>query len=120
MKGDNVARRLSRNKCVGYRDVARLSIIADRIAVKKREHNAQADEWSARLDAMDTAEPGAFAIGDAVVAEREQDLARIESDMKQLSNLPPIANVAATNVARDISLMPAPATRQLRREKRRK
>jgi hypothetical protein len=69
-------------------DVSRLSEIGDRIAAKKRAHDAKADEWASRLDKIDAKEPEAFAYGDGVVAEREQDLAQFESDMRKLSNLP--------------------------------
>lgn len=65
-----------------------MGAIGQRIAAKKAAHNAKADEWAARLDAVDALEPRAFAIGDAAVAEREDDLAQFESDMKVLSNLP--------------------------------
>lgn len=73
---------------VRARIMSKLSAIADRIATKKQKHDAKADEWAARLDGLDAREPQAFAVGDAVVAEREQDMAQFESDMRQLSNLP--------------------------------
>lgn len=65
-----------------------MGAIGQRIAAKKAKHDAKAEEWAARLDAVDALEPRAFAIGDAAVAEREQDIAQFESDMKVLSNLP--------------------------------
>jgi hypothetical protein len=68
--------------------VSKLGSIADRIAQKKVSHDAKADEWAARLDALDRREPGAFAIGDAVIEEREGDLADMERTMRSLSNLP--------------------------------
>lgn len=93
-----------------------LASIGDRLVVKKREHDAQADEWSARLDAMDKDEPAAFAAGDAVVKERESDLAEFETDMRKLSNFPPIVGAPVlTRGGRDVSLMPV-SVKQLRRK----
>ena len=68
--------------------MTKLSSIGDRIAAKKKAHDAKADEWGSRLDSIDAREPAAFAAGDAVLAEREQDIDQFERDMKQLSNLP--------------------------------
>jgi hypothetical protein len=67
--------------------MTKLAAIADRIKSKKAAHDAKADEWAQRLDAIEQREPQAFAAGDAVLAEREQDLAVMESEMRQLSNL---------------------------------
>lgn len=68
--------------------VSKLGAIADRIAAKKNAHDAKADEWAARLDALDQREPDAFAIGDAVIEEREVDLRDMETTMRKLGNLP--------------------------------
>lgn len=73
------------------RPMTKLSAIADGIAAKKAAHDRQADLWAARLDALDKREPQAFAVGDAVIAEREADLAGMESDLRSLSNLSPLA-----------------------------
>jgi hypothetical protein len=67
---------------------SRLGEIADRIARKRSAHDAKAEEWAKRLDAIDKAEPGAFAAGDAAVAEREADMKEFEDTIRQLSNLP--------------------------------
>lgn len=72
--------------------MSKLGAIADRIAAKKAAHDAKADEWGARLDALDGREPEAFAIGDAVIAEREGDLAEMERTMRSLSNLPNVVS----------------------------
>jgi hypothetical protein len=68
--------------------VSKLASIADRMKAKKLAHDAKADEWAKRLDAMDQHEPQAFSIGDALLAEREADLAQMEADLRGLSNLP--------------------------------
>lgn len=68
--------------------MSKLGAIADRIAEKKKAHDAKADEWAARLDALDRREPDAFAIGDAVIEEREGDLRDMENTMRTLGNLP--------------------------------
>jgi hypothetical protein len=68
--------------------VSKLAAIGDRIKTKKLAHDAKADEWAARLDAIEKREPAAFAIGDAVIAEREADLSEMEGTMRTLSNLP--------------------------------
>ena len=72
----------------GRTTMGKLGSIAERIAQKKAAHDAKAEEWGARLDAMDAREPEAFRVGDAVIAERDQDLASMERDLRQLSNLP--------------------------------
>lgn len=74
--------------------MSKLGAIAERIAAKKEAHDKKADEWAARLDALDRREPDAFAIGDAVIGEREADLTDMESSMRTLSNLP---NVLTTS-----------------------
>lgn len=68
--------------------VSKLGGIAERIAQKKTAHDAKADEWAVRLDALDAREPAAFAAGDEVIGEREADLADMEATMRTLSNLP--------------------------------
>jgi len=40
------------------------------------------------LNKLDAREPEAFAIGDAVISERETDLTDMERSMRTLSNLP--------------------------------
>lgn len=72
--------------------VSKLGAIADRIAEKKKAHDAKADEWALRLDALDRREPDAFAIGDAVIAEREGDLSDMERTMRSLGNLPNVVS----------------------------
>lgn len=68
--------------------MGKLGEIAQRIAAKKKAHEAKADEWARRLDAIDRKEPEAFAIGDAAIIERETDMADMEKDLRQLSNFP--------------------------------
>lgn len=68
--------------------LSKLAAIADRIKTKKEAHDKKADEWAARLDAIDKREPEAFEAGDHVLAERETDLADMEATMRALSNLP--------------------------------
>jgi hypothetical protein len=72
--------------------VSKLGAIAERIAAKKIAHDAKADEWARRLDAIDRREPEAFAIGDAVIDERETDLADMEREMRTISNLPNVVS----------------------------
>ena len=72
--------------------VSKLGEIAARIAEKKASHDAKADEWAQRLDALDRREPAAFAIGDAVIEERELDLHDMERNMRQISNLPNVVS----------------------------
>jgi hypothetical protein len=70
------------------RRLSTLGSVAERIAAKKAAHAAKADEWAARLDAIDAREPAAFEMGDAAVAERETDIGDMEANMRALSNLP--------------------------------
>lgn len=72
--------------------VSKLGAIAERIAAKKAAHDAKADEWALRLDGLDRREPDAFAIGDAVIEEREADLSDMERSMRQLGNLPNVVS----------------------------
>lgn len=71
--------------------VSKLAAVADRIKTKKEAYDAKGDEWAVRLDALDKREPEAFAAGDAVVSERESDLAEMEATMKAISNLPNVS-----------------------------
>ena len=71
-----------------HQRMSKLGDIAARIVAKRDAHNVIADGFAARLDALDKAEPAAFAVGDQVIAERAADLATFEADMRQLSNLP--------------------------------
>jgi len=75
--------------------MSRLGSIAERIAAKKLAHDSKADEWAQRLDALDRREPEAFAIGDAVIEERETDLADMEKNMRSISNLPNVVSLAS-------------------------
>ena len=70
------------------RRMSKLAAIGDRIAAKKAAHDRKADEWAKRLDAVDQREKDAFAIGEAVIIERETDLTELESTVRTLSNLP--------------------------------
>ena len=70
------------------RRMSKLAAIGDRIAAKKAAHDRQADLWAARLNAVDEREKHAFAIGEAVIIEREADLSELESTVRTLSNLP--------------------------------
>lgn len=74
------------------RRVSKLGAIAERIAAKKAAHDAKADEWADRLNKLDAREPDAFAIGDAVIEERELDLSDMERSMRQLGNLPNVVS----------------------------
>ena len=69
---------------VGVADVAG---IADRISQKKEARSKWAESMAARLDAMDAAEPAAFAGAEAVLAAQESDLGRLEEENKKLGNL---------------------------------
>jgi hypothetical protein len=91
----DASKRLDRVLEAGIKEGKRLSklgSIAGRITAKKASHDAKADEWAARLDAIDEREPEAFAIGDAVIEERETDLADMEREMRTLSNLPNVVS----------------------------
>lgn len=72
--------------------LSKLGEIGLRIAAKKEAHDRKADELAARLDAIDKREPAAFAIGDAVIEEREMDLRDMERSMRALSNLPNVVS----------------------------
>lgn len=67
--------------------MSKLGAVAERLKAKKAVHDAKADEWASRLDALDRREPEAFRAGDTVIGEREVDLAEMEATMRNLSNL---------------------------------
>lgn len=76
--------------------MATLSAMAERIAQKKAVHQAKADEWSKRLDAIDKVEPAMFAAGDEVVAAAEEDIAGFEQEMKDIGkNIAPLSGSPA-------------------------
>lgn len=70
--------------------MSKLAAIADRIARKKAEHDAKADEWAKRLDDIEKREPEVFAVGEHAVASREVDLKDMEETMRALGNLGPL------------------------------
>lgn len=80
-----------RTGMVEGRKMSKLAAISERIVEKKAAHDKKADEWAARLDALDQREPGAFAIGDAVIEEKEGDVAEMEKNMRTISNLPNVS-----------------------------
>ena len=59
-----------------------------RMQEKKAQHNMVAADWASRLDQLDKREPAAFAAADAILSERETDMAEMEANIKTLSNLP--------------------------------
>src|ERR1700744_5411436 len=68
--------------------MSKLGAVSDRIVAKKIAHDKKADEWAARLDALDESEKTAFAFGDGVISERETDVKEMQADMRKISNLP--------------------------------
>lgn len=70
------------------RPMSKLAAVAERMAKKRAEHDAHADRFMAKLDAIDKAEPAAIARGEAFLAEREADMREFEDTLRQLSNLP--------------------------------
>lgn len=80
------------HQMVREKRVSKLGEIGLRIAAKKEAHDRKADDWAKRLDALDKREPTAFAIGDAVIEEREIDLSDMERSMRALSNLPNVVS----------------------------
>jgi len=79
------------------RRMSKLAAIGDRIAAKKAAHDRKADEWAKRLDAVDAREKDAFAIGEAVIIEREADLSELEGTVRTLSNLPLVVPGQSSN-----------------------
>jgi hypothetical protein len=73
----------------------RLSKLAEAVAAikdKKIAHDAKGQEWMDRLAKVGEREADAFAIGDAVIDEREADLREMEQTMRELSNLPNVVS----------------------------
>lgn len=88
-------------------EMGKLAGIADRIKDKAAAHARKADEWAARLDAIDQREPEAFAVGEAAIAEREADLTSMENDLRALSNLP-LQDSAPSSSGSEVPAAPKP------------
>ncbi len=65
-----------------------LGNVLSRMQEKKAQHNMVAADWASRLDQLDKREPAAFAAADAILSERETDMAEMEANIKTLSNFP--------------------------------
>jgi hypothetical protein len=63
-----------------------------RMQQKKAHHGMVAADWATRLDELDKREPEAFAAGEAILSERETDMAEMEANVRALSNTRPLAS----------------------------
>lgn len=68
----------------------KLSTLGQRIKDTQAKMAAEADKINARLDALDEQAPGAFAKARAVVDQHHSEVAALETEISQLSNLPPV------------------------------
>jgi hypothetical protein len=68
--------------------MGKLSEAASRIKAKKAAHDAMADDWNARMNAIDKTEARVKPMVEQVISERVADLAGLEADMRELSNFP--------------------------------
>jgi hypothetical protein len=79
----------------GIAEGKRVSKLAEAVAAikdKKLAHDAKGQEWMDRLAKITEREVEAYAIGDAVVNEREADLREMEATMRELGNLPNVGS----------------------------
>ncbi len=79
--------------------MATLSAVAERIKQKQAAHQAKADQISKRLDALDQAEPAAFASLEYSIGSMEVDLSSMESEVRALSNGAPLAPPAGAQLS---------------------
>ena len=68
--------------------MGKLHQVAQRIASTKKTLEAQADKLALRLDELDKKGPDAFGNANAILDQHHADLDAMESELRQLSNLP--------------------------------
>jgi chromosome segregation ATPase len=69
------------------RPMGKLQTLAERIASKKKELDAEADKVLSKLDELDHQTPQAFDRAHSIVDGAKADVASLESELRQLSNL---------------------------------
>lgn len=93
---DQIARRADRIAAANtfvenYREgrgMGKLQEVAQRIAKTKQTLEAEADKLLTRLDGIDRQAPEAFARSNAILDQHKTDLDSMESELRQLSNVP--------------------------------
>lgn len=68
--------------------MGKLHQVAQRIADTKKKLEAEADKLNEKLDGLDAKAPDAFAKGHAIIEQHNADVDAMESELRQLSNLP--------------------------------
>ena len=68
--------------------MATLAEVAVRAGEAKKRHQVRADGYAAKLDGIEQREPEAFARADAVMDALSVDLDTMDTELRQLSNLP--------------------------------
>jgi uncharacterized phage infection (PIP) family protein YhgE len=68
--------------------MGKLQSVAQRIAATKQSLEAEADKLAGRLDEIDKKAPQAFQRGHDILSQHNADLDAMESELRQLSNLP--------------------------------
>lgn len=68
--------------------MGKLQSIAERIKQTKSSLEAEADKLAAQLDEIDKVAPSAFANGTAYIGQLKTDVHTMDSELRQLSNLP--------------------------------
>lgn len=74
------------------RKMGKLSAVAQRISDTRRKLDDEADRLANRLDGLDKKAPEAFAVAHSVVDSQHADLDGMEAELRQLSNLGPLAS----------------------------
>ncbi len=68
--------------------MGKLHLVAQRTKELKTKLDAEGDKMLAKLDSIDAAAPAAFANAHAVIDSQKSDIENMESELKQISNLP--------------------------------
>lgn len=68
--------------------MGKLHLVAQRIGDTRKRLDAEADKLAAKLDSLDAKAPEAFSRADAIIASQNADIDNMESELRQLSNLP--------------------------------
>ena len=68
--------------------MGKLQAVAQRIRQTKTNLEAEADKLAGKLDELDKKAPAAFERGHTIIAQHNADVDAMDSELRQLSNLP--------------------------------
>ncbi len=73
---------------INHYPMGKLQEVAQRIADTRKKLEAEADKLAGKLDGLDAKAPAAFERGNAIIDQHGADIDAMDSELRQLSNLP--------------------------------